>query len=99
MAKTDKIFTIENHSTGSFSSKNRYYYLTGTLAELIKACSYTLECGKSWEHERGNKKINMNPKTVAALCVQLNNAKNNSAANGYSGDYYSVLPEGEPQKS
>jgi hypothetical protein len=84
MAKTEKIFTIETRSCGLYSSNTRYYYLTGTLAELIKACSYTLECGKSWEHERGNKKINCNPKSVSALCTQLENASNNSASNGYS---------------
>lgn len=43
--------------------------------------SYTLECGRYYEHERGNKKINMNPKTVRSLVKQLNNAASNAAAN------------------
>lgn len=34
----------------------------GTLAELIKKFSYTLEIGKSW-----NPKINRNPKTIKSF--------------------------------
>ena len=57
---------------------------TGTIDELIEYHRYTLEKGKSWEHEKGNSKINMNPRTGANLVKQLNNAENNAAANGYS---------------
>ena len=63
---------------------------TGTVESLIKDFKYTLECGKSWEYEKGNKKINVNPKGIKSLVTNLNNASNNSAANGYSGVYYSL---------
>jgi len=79
----------------SMRGDKREYKLEGTLEELIKAHSYTLECGKSWEHERGNKKINMNPKNIESLCTNLYNASNNSAANGYSGDSYDWEEIGE----
>jgi len=89
--KSEQIYTVECHQCGSFHHKSRYYYQTGTLAELIKAYKYTLECGQSWEREKGNKKINTNPKTILQLIRNLNNAKNNSAANGYSGTFYKVV--------
>lgn len=95
-----KIYTIECENSGSFSSRpSRYYYQTGTLEELIKAYGYTLECGASWQHEKGNKKINRNPKTIHSLITNLNYAVDNSAANGYSGKTFRLLPEGQPQKS
>jgi len=85
--KSPKVYTIESvrHRTGSRSSQ------TGTLEELIKAYGYTLDCGRSWEHERGNKKINCNPKSVKTLVTNLNNAVNNSAQNGYAGVTYSLV--------
>jgi hypothetical protein len=63
---------------------------TGTLPELIVAFSYTLDCGRSYQHEKGNKKINCNPTTIKSLISNLNNAVNNSAANGYAGVTYSA---------
>ena len=62
--------------------------LTGTIEELVQSCSYTLECGASYSHEKGNAKINRNPKTIKSLITNLNNAVNNSAANGYAGVTY-----------
>ena len=62
--------------------------MTGTVEELVESCSYTLECGQSYQHEKGNKKINRNPKSISSLVNNLNNAVNNSAANGYAGKYY-----------
>jgi hypothetical protein len=59
-----------------------------TLAEAVKYYSYTLECGASWQHEKGNKKINRTPKTIASLISNLNNASDNAARNG-CGDIYS----------
>ena len=61
---------------------------TGTLEELVQKFSYTLEKGKSWERERGNKKISLNPKTAAALVKNLNNAEDNAAVNGCGSTYY-----------
>lgn len=62
--------------------------VTGTLAELIDYFSYTLLKGKSWEHERGNKRINMAPKTINSLVDNLNNAETNAAANGCPDTWY-----------
>lgn len=84
--KSEKIFTIlKRRDRGSDMTQ------TGTLAELIKYYSYTLECGYSYQHEKGNKKINCQPKTIKGLITNLNNAVNNSAANGYAGTHYSLL--------
>ena len=58
-----------------------------TVAEAVEYYSYTLECGASWEHEKGNKKINRSPKPIDSLIKNLNNAASNSAANG-CGDYF-----------
>mgnify|MGYP003345704653 FL=1 len=65
-------------------------YQTGykTLEELIEYFSYTLECGVAYQHEKGNKKIDRNPKTIKSLIKNINNAVNNAAANGYSSKYY-----------
>jgi hypothetical protein len=80
----DDVHTIDCERKGRTRSQ------TGTLAELIEYYRYTLETGKSYERERGNSKINLNPKTIDQLVKNLNNAKSNSAANGYSSEYYSV---------
>ncbi len=98
-AKAPAIFTIECEKTGSMGRGTpSYSYQTGTLEELIKAYSYTLETGKSYEREKGNKKINTSPKNVKSLVDNLNNAVNNSAANGYAGKDYRILPEGQEKK-
>jgi len=81
MAKTYTIFRINLRS----NSKSE---ITGTIQELVKSFSYTLECGASYQHEKGNKKINTNPKTFKSLLTNINNAVNNSAANGCSNIYY-----------
>ncbi len=75
-------------STRSMSGRS-YESRPLTLAEAIEYYSYTLECGASWSHERGNKKINRNPKTIASLLTNLNNASNNTARNG-CGDSYTA---------
>lgn len=62
----------------------------GSLDELVKSFSYTLECGASYSHEKGNSKINRSPKTIKSLISNLNNAVNNSAANGYAGVSYAL---------
>ena len=84
-----KQFTIKE-TRYSFNGM-REKEITGTLEELIQYFSYTLECGKSWERERGNKKINVHPKTIKSLVNNLNNAKTNSAANGCPNEYYDVV--------
>ena len=81
-----KTYTIirTKHRTDSTSES------TGTLEELIKSFSYTLECGASWQHEAGNSKIDRFPKTIKTFVKNINNAVNNSAANGYAGVTYSL---------
>lgn len=68
--------------------KGRTTEYTGTIEDLLQIFYYTLEKGKSWERECGNKKINMQPKTIGSLITNLNNAESNAASNGYSGTYY-----------
>lgn len=82
--KIAKVYTVimERHRTGRESQA------TGTLEELNEIHSYTLRSGESRQHEKGNKKINCNPKSISVLIKNLNNASNNSAANGYSGVSY-----------
>ena len=91
----EKTFIIESARSGGFMSSRptRYSYAEGTLEYLIGYHSYVLECGASYQHERGNKKVNRNPKTVAGLIKSLNIATNNSAANGYSGTSYQLVTE------
>ncbi len=70
--------------------RSRESETTGTVEELLKYFSYTLECGKSYEWEKGNSKINLNPKSAKSLVTQLNKAEANSAANGYSENSYKL---------
>lgn len=81
--------------TIAVTRRDRTSYSTGTLEELIKKHGYTLEKGKSWEHEKGNKKINKEPKNINALITNLYNAENNAAANGYSGVSFELVDNSE----
>ena len=65
----------------------------GTLEELKTYFKYTLECGESYQSEKGNHKINVNPKTISSLIKNVNWAMDNSAANGYSGRYLELVSE------
>lgn len=58
-----------------------------TVEEAVKYYGYTLLCGESWQHEKGNKKINRNPKTIKSLITNLNNAASNTAQNGWGERY------------
>lgn len=99
--KTDKVYTIECAKSGRFTSKTSYYYQTGTLAELLKAYSYTLEVGRSWQHEKGNAKIAEldKIKSVEKLVDLLGKASDNAARDGYSGKSFRVMADGEEKKS
>ena len=84
MAKTAKryVFTYTRPMSGrSYSSRPL------TVEEAVDYYGYTLECGASYAHEKGNKKINRKPTTIKSLITNLNNASNNTARNG-CGDYY-----------
>lgn len=85
MAKIEKRYVITNRK-GLFETRE-YKSCPLTVAEAVEYYGYDLEKGASWEHERGNKKINRNPKTIKALLTALNNASSNAAANGYGGYY------------
>ena len=84
MPKTEKKYSI----TKIRHRESTPTVYKGTLPELVEAFSYTLECGASYSNEKGNKKINCNPATLRGLVTALNNAVNNSAANGYAGVTY-----------
>lgn len=85
MAKTYRIQRTKER-TGDFSVTAPM-----TIAEAVKYYAYTLEKGASWQHEPGNAKINREPKTIASLIKNLNNAVNNAAANGYASETYSIV--------
>lgn len=62
--------------------------VTDNIQGLIGYFAYTLEVGQSYENERGNSKINTEPKTAKSLVSNLNKAKRNSASNGEPDTYY-----------
>lgn len=67
---------------------------TGTVERLAtEVFGYTLLCGQSWEHERGNSKINTHPKTAKSLVSNLNKAVTNSAANGCPAEWFELEDE------
>lgn len=77
-----KSYTIAVHRKGRVTTYN------GTVADLVEVFQYTLDTGHSWQHEKGNKKINTKPTTMRSLVCNLNAATNNAAMNGYSGVSY-----------
>lgn len=89
MAKQAKRYVI-TCSKGYYETRT-YKSRPLTVEEAVDYYGYTLEKGESWQHEKGNKKINRNPKTIASLLTNLNNAVNNAAANGYAGEYYTAV--------
>ena len=84
-----KIYKVTKAVSSLHNSGCRFYEQVGSLPELIQVYSYTLECGESYSYEKGNKKINRNPKSIKSLVTNLYNSCNNSAANGYSGASFS----------
>lgn len=87
MAKQEKKYIITTHNSRSDRDSDTEPM---TVAQAVEYFSYTLETGASYEHERGNKKINRNPTTIKALITNLNNARSNAAANGCSNYSYSA---------
>ncbi len=92
MAKEKPVYKVKSIRQSRFGAA-RETVLTGTIAELVQSYSYTLECGASYEREKGNSKINCNPKNIKSLITNLNNAKNNSAANGCSDTRYVLVED------
>ena len=89
-AKVEKTYTITKTRSG-----DRKNSISGTLAELVDSFSYTLETGASYQHEKGNKKINRKPANIKSLVDNLNAAVNNSAANGYANVDFTFVEGGE----
>ena len=86
MAKTYKIEELRV----SLYRDNTSKIYEGTLDELRDMFSYTLEKGRSWQHERGNKKINLHPATIRSLVTNLNNAVSNSCRS-YTDRFYTLI--------
>jgi hypothetical protein len=64
----------------------------GTVEDLTDAFSYTLKVGAAYASEKGNKKINVKPKTVKALVKELEKSQYNSGNSGYY-EYGTVTDE------
>lgn len=80
-----KEYTIISHHRG------RATEYTGTLEHLINdVFGYTLEAGASWQHEKGARKVNTNPKTARGLVTALNNAVENTQSGCYERDSYEL---------
>lgn len=88
-ASTPKLCFLLEDRSGYVSRKPTIWI--GTIDYLVQAFSYTLEVGESWQHEKGNHKINRNPKNINSLVKNLQWAKDNAARNGYSGVYFEAL--------
>ena len=67
-----KTYTIRKMRKGITSDH------TGTVEELTKYFSYTLEIGNSW-----NRKINRHPKTIKSLLTNLQNSYAEKEASCY----------------
>lgn len=74
-----KTYSIKESRWSPFSDRTRETIYTGTIPELTEIFSYTLMVGKSYEHERGNRKVNTEPKTIGSLIRSLNAAKDNAS--------------------
>lgn len=89
-ATKPKLCFLKVDRNGYVSSRKPTIWI-GTIDSLVRAFSYTLEVGASWQYEKGNHKINQNPKNINSLAKNLQWAKDNAARNGYSGTYYTPL--------
>jgi hypothetical protein len=86
----NETFTIVVDRVNNRGSRFTNEYV-GTLEELTKQFSYTLEKGKAYENEKGNSKISMFPKNIKSLVANLNKAATNSSANGSSDTTYTYF--------
>lgn len=81
----EKIYTIKirrKNNTTPFSC------ISGTLDYLVKYFKQSLIYGKSYEILKGNKKININPKTINSLIINLNNCEKNKTKNLFVRNFY-----------
>lgn len=92
-ASAEKTYVVNITKRGGFGREDRTRSTSGTISELLDYFGYTLEVGKSYEHERGRYKINMTPKNIKSLVDNLNKAASNGASNGSASTYYTVGEE------
>ena len=84
MKAAEKIYKIKKTRTGLDRSTESIF--EGTLAHLRSGVfGYTLECGASW-----NRKINRNPKTIAALITAINKSYNETEG-GYTRSHVELI--------
>lgn len=86
---TNKTYKIKETRIRLYGDSKETVY-EGTLEELIGVFSYTLDCGASWSHEKGNSQINRSPKTIKSLVSNLNKASKNSSRS-YQSNYYDLV--------
>jgi hypothetical protein len=83
-----KEYTVVSQRNGYGSTGTPLEY-TGTIPELLEMFNNTLNTGRSWQHEKGNKKIPLKIASIGVLVTSLNKAVDNAAADGYSTRRYS----------
>ena len=89
--KTPKNYTIEILRI-RLGRDDTTRQVSGTLEELKEYFGYTLECGRSWQYEKGNKKIPRpeDIKGIKTLIRALNNSKANTCRY-YQDEYFSLI--------
>ncbi len=92
MAKEPKIYTIEVTRIRLRGGDSITSCETGTLEELKEEFRYTLDCGSSYNGQRGCKKVNPDPKSIKSLVDNLNKAAENCCAH-YQDRYYSLAED------
>jgi len=89
----EKLYTVQTKRiTGRGSDRDSINIVTGTLEELTKYFSYTLEVGASW-----NKKVNRWPKSFKGFMNSLQLAYEEKEAACYNRTYVSMLPTTEKE--
>lgn len=82
-----KIYKIKTVQNRSFTSQSDRESITeGTLDELIKYYSYTLEIGNSW-----NRKIQRQPKTIKSFVKHLQMSYEEKEAACYNRTYVELV--------
>lgn len=92
MAKSPKIYTIEVTRIRLRGGDSITSCETGTLEDLKEEFRYTLDCGASYNGQRGCKKVNTDPKSIKSLVDNLNKAAENCCTH-YQDRYYSLVEE------
>lgn len=72
--RAEKVYTIKAKGINGSSTET-----TGTVDELVQMFRNTLERGRLYQKEVGNKEINIVPQDIDSLVRNLNNAAKNAA--------------------